>query len=149
MGEEMEETKGTAGGGGEERRAEIHFTFPWNDPSSFFFFFFYSPLQIQGSFEINPRPCPPSLTRQKSSSSVRKLRYPRWLGIYIRTSVWEGMGMGTEEIAGHPSSIERRSTLCPFPFPHPQSVTRQTQDDADRVFIPGFRRGGLVTTFNP
>lgn len=151
MGEEMKETKGTGGREKKEGlpwRNSFHFPMEWS--LLLFFFFFIHPCKSKDHLKsTHGHVHPPLHTKSPPHLFESYDIHAGWVYIYIyiyvRVSV--GRGMGVEEIAGHPWSIERRSTLCPPP--HPQSVTRQTQDDADRVFIPGFRRGGLVTTFNP
>lgn len=86
MGEEMGETRGSRGG--EERRAATKnsFHFPMERSLPLFLFTPANP----GSFEINPRPCPPSLTPKVlicSKATISTLAGYKYIYIYIRTSV--------------------------------------------------------------
>lgn len=140
MGEEMGETEGKGGEEKEGLSREIHFTFPWIPPS-----FFIHPCKSRiiwnqptamSTLHLTPK----VLICSKATISTLAIY------IYIYTYTYDCLGEGNGGGRNRWTLFVHRTTFQPSPIP---SITRQTQDDADRVFIPGFRRGGLVTTFNP
>lgn len=128
MGEEMEETKGTAGGGGEERRAEIHFTFPWNDPSSFFFFFFIHPCKSKDHLKsTHGHVHPPLHTKSPPHLFESYDIHAGWVYIYT----YECLG-GDGDGRNRWTPFVHRTTFHPLSLPLPPSPIGNTANPRRR-----------------